>query len=124
MGYSEWRKANNIPEEIREGNCHHFCALNDEEFEELQKAIIKWLPTHMKTVSRRYNSYYLKHRFENLLDFYINEYDLKLAMYKLGYKSSSNIFTTLKYGVTYNISSKEVAQLEEHSNLVKETRYK
>ena len=53
-----------------------------------------------------------------------NEYDLKLAMYKLGYKSSSNIFTTLKYGVTYNISSKEVVQLEEHSNLVKETRYK
>lgn len=113
MLYSEYIEKNNIPKynEYRESY-----TLNDEQFMELEEAVKKWLPTHLKNVN--YNtscSYHIKGQFEFVLGYYISNYDLKIVMDKLGYIKGDR--PTYENGMNpyYNISSKEFKLLEQYA---------
>ena len=110
MKMSEYIKLNKIP---KYNIFEEWYTLNDEQFEILEKAVIKYLPTKLKNVN--YNtgsSYYLKHKFEKLLGFYISNYDMKLVMAKLEYKVGTRNFPFECKNLKYNISKRELKILE------------
>lgn len=109
MEMSEYIKLNKIP---KYNEYKEWYTLNDEQFEILEKAVIKYLPTKLKHVN--YNtgsSYHLKHVFEKLLGFYVSNYDMKLVMDKLKYASGDHAGYS-GMNPYYNISEKELKILE------------
>lgn len=111
MGYSEYIKQNNIPKynEFKE-----WYTLTDEQFAQLEKAVLRFLPTHTKNINYKTStSYHLKGLFERILGFYLSNYDFKIVMSKLGYISGYKPSFESGKNPHYNISSKEVKHLEE-----------
>lgn len=110
MKMSEYIKLNKIP---KYNKYKEWYTLDDEQFDILEKAVSKYLPTKLKNVN--YNtssSYHLKHVFEKLLGFYICNYDMKLVMTKLGYTSGYQATYSSGMNLYYNISKKELKILE------------
>ena len=106
MKISEFIKENNIPK-YNKWKEHY--TLNDEEFQLLVEAVNNFLPTKLKNVNYNTNSSYgLKHIFERFLGFYISNYDLKIVMQYLGYKSAPYRGYYDDINLYYNISKKEV----------------
>ena len=111
MKYSEYIKQNNIP---KYNSFEEWYTLTDEQFEQLEKAILKYLPTHTKNVNyKASSSYRLKGLFENILGFYLSNYDFKIVMSKLGYISGYRAKYESGINLHYNISRKELKHLEE-----------
>lgn len=110
MKMSEYIKLNKIP---KYNKYKEWYTLDDEQFDMLEKAVIKYLPTKLKNVN--YNtssSYHLKHVFEKILGFYVSNYDMKLVMTKLGYTSGYQATYSSGMNLYYNISKKELKILE------------
>lgn len=102
-------KENNIPKynEYKESY-----QLTENQFQELEGSIMMWLPTKLKRVNyRATSSYHLKHVFEAYLGFYVSNYDFKIVMQKLGYKSKPWPGDDGK-NLYYNISRKELNVIE------------
>ena len=80
--------------------------LTKEQKDLLDETIIKYLPTKLKGINSKVSSYGLKHKFEEILGFYISNLDMKEAMARLGYKNNGD-----KQNQYYNISSREINEL-------------
>ena len=110
MKMSEYIKLNKIP---KYNFYEEYYTLDDEQFDMLEKAVIKYLPTKLKNVNYSTgSSYHLKHVFEKLLGFYISNYDMKLVMAKLEYKVGMRYFPFECKNLKYNISKRELKVLE------------
>lgn len=117
MRMSEYIKSNGIPKynQFKEGY-----TLNDEQFEKLEEAVKQYLPTKLKNINYKAgSSYHLKHVFEDLLGFYVSNYDMKIVMNKLGYTSGYHTYDS-GMNLYYNISNKELKILE---SIAQENRY-
>ena len=118
MKMSEYIKSNGIP---KYNQFDEWYTLSDEQFDILEKAVVQYLPTKLKNVNYRAgSSYHLKHVFEDLLGFYVSNYDMKIVMDKLGYVSGYHQSYASGMNLYYNISNKELKILEP---IAQENRY-
>ena len=106
MKMSEYIKLNKIP---KSNKYKEWYTLDDEQLDLLEKAVTKYLPTKTKNVNYRLGtSYHLKHVFEDLLGFYVSNYDMKIVMDKLGYNGRYKKIESSGMNLNYNISKKEL----------------
>lgn len=118
MKMSEYIKSNGIP---KYNQFNEWYTLNDEQFEKIEEAVKQYLPTKLKNVNYKAgSSYHLKHVFEDLLGFYVSNYDMKIVMDKLGYTSGYRPAYESGMNLYYNISKKELRILE---SIAQENRY-
>ena len=118
MKMSEYIKSNGIP---KHNQFKESYTLSDEQFEKLEEAVKQYLPTKLKNINYKAgSSYHLKHVFEDLLGFYVSNYDMKIVMDKLGYTSGYHQTYESGMNLYYNISNKELKILEP---IAQEKRY-